>query len=307
MTALPLVVDERVLGLRRVVVETAAGPVVARVAPSDGSGTVLLHGAAGSWTTWTPLLQHAASTGAPLPGVVAIDLPGWGESPAPGAPLTAERAAAAVAQVALAAGLERWVVGGHSLGGFVALQVAAQEPDRTRGAVLVSPTGPAVVAAVRSPIAGGLRLPWFAGMLLAMRTLAALPGEGRALLRALDRAGVLPRLSRPLFHDRAALDPTVIAALADEIRPRAFVSAARAAAEADLSAWSRIRCPVRAVRGARDVFAGRDDARDLRRLVPDFAGRIVPDAGHFAAAERPDAVLAAFAGVLGACTPPHIW
>lgn len=298
MTGLPLVTDERALGLRRVTVETAVGPVVARIgAPGDAPGLVLIHGAAGSWTTWTPLLQAAAAAGRPLAGVVAVDLPGWGDSPAPRSPLDATSAAAAVAAVARSAGHERWTVAGHSLGGFVALQLAADEPSAADGVVLVSPTGPAVLRAVRRPVRGGLRLPWFAGMLLAMRALGALPQEGRPVLRALDRHGVLPVLSTPLFTDRGAVHPSVPAALAHEIRPRAFVAATRAAGSADLSTWSRIRCPVRSVRGEHDVFVGRRDAADLTRLLPDFAETRVPDAGHFAAAERPDAVLAALDAV----------
>ena len=293
-TGLPLVADERVLGLRRVVVETAVGPVVARLGEADGGpALVLIHGAAGSWTTWTPLLQAAADAGRPLTGVVALDLPGWGDSPAPVCPLDAAKAARAVAAVARSAGHDRWTAIGHSLGGFVALQLAADEPEATEGVVLVSPTGPAVVRAVQHPVAGGLRLPWFAGMLLAMRVLGALPREGRGLLRLLDRSGILPVLSTPLFTDRAAVHPSVAAALAAEIRPRAFVDATRAATTADLSAWSRIRCPVRSVRGVHDVFVGERDAAELGRLLPDFQETAVAAAGHFAAVERPEAVLAA--------------
>ncbi|BDZ47438.1 hypothetical protein [Naasia aerilata] len=74
-----LIPDETLLGLRRVVVDTAAGPVVARAAErTGGPATILLHGAAGSWTTWTPLLAEAAGSGRALADVVLIDLPGWG-------------------------------------------------------------------------------------------------------------------------------------------------------------------------------------------------------------------------------------
>ncbi|MFD1720911.1 alpha/beta fold hydrolase [Amnibacterium endophyticum] len=291
--------DAAALGLTRRVVRTGAGPVVVHAGTGDGPGVVLLHGAAGSWTTWTPLLRHAAEAGDPLPGVVALDLPGWGGSPSPGAPLTAASAAHAVAEVARACGHERWRVVGHSLGGFLALRLAALEPERTTGVVLVSPTGPAVGDAVRHPVRGGARLPWFAGMLVAMRALAALPGQGRGVLTALDRLGVLPRLAAPLFHDPGTIHPSVTAALASEIRPLAFVAAARASTLVDLGAFQAVRCRVRAVRGARDVFAGSRDAAALRRLLPDFAEEVLPDAGHFAAVERPDAVLAALAAVAG--------
>ncbi|WP_233551492.1 alpha/beta fold hydrolase [Amnibacterium setariae] len=283
--------DEAALGLRRIVAETPVGPVVARVGgPAAGPATVLVHGAAGSWRGWLPLLRTAARRGRPLLGVVAVDLSGWGESPDPSRPLDLAGAAEAVGAVARAAGAERWIVVGHSLGGLVALAVADREPARTAGVLLVSPTGPAVLAAIRRPLVGGARLPWFAGMLLAMRVLTALPGGGRPLLRALGRAGTLGALAAPLFADRRAVDRSVLEAFGDETRPAAFAAAARAAAGLDLARLS-IVCPVRSVRGTRDVFVGRRDAAAFARF-PGFAERVVPGAGHFALAERPEAVLA---------------
>lgn len=286
--------DGAALGLQRRVLRTAAGPVVVRAGrPATATATVLLHGAAGSWTTWTPLLATAEGTAAPLRDVLALDLPGWGESAAPHRPLGVEEASAVVAETARALGYERWRVLGHSLGGFVALDLAAREPAATVAVGLVSSTGAAVVEAVRRPVRGGARLPWFAGMLLAMRTLAALPANGLGPLRLLARTGLLAPLSTPLFADRRAVDRSVVAALADEIRPAAFVAATRAAATYDLDRWRRIRCPVRSVRGARDVFVGPHDAAVLAGLVQDFAETVLADAGHFAAVERPAAVLEA--------------
>ena len=98
--------------------------------------------------------------------------------------------------------------------------------------MLVSPTGPAVVEAVRRPVRAGIHLPWFAGMLLAMRILDAFGSIG--IVRGLRRAGMLRLLSSPLFADRGVIDASVIDAFADELRPASFVRAARAAAEYDL-------------------------------------------------------------------------
>jgi pimeloyl-ACP methyl ester carboxylesterase len=50
---------------------------------------------------------------------------------------------------------------------------------------------------------------------------------------------------------------------------------------------------VRSVRGARDVFVGAGDAEALASLVTDLTGAVLDGAGHFAAIERPLAVLAA--------------
>jgi pimeloyl-ACP methyl ester carboxylesterase len=284
--------EERALGLRRVVVETAVGPVVARVgAPADGGVVLLIHGAAGSWRGWLPVLRAAAATGRPMTDAVAVDLPGWGESPDPQRPMDATSAAEALAAVAASVGAEHWTVVGHSLGGLVALALAAQRPEATDAVVLVSPTGPAVLDTIRHPALAGRRLPWFAGMLLVMRLLDALPGGGRPLVRFVGRIGLLGRLAGPLLADRRRTDPEVLEAFGEEMRPAAFLRATRSSLHGPPLRWDAIRCPVRSIRGRHDVFVGHDDAAWFAAALPDFAETRVDDAGHFALAERPDVVL----------------
>jgi pimeloyl-ACP methyl ester carboxylesterase len=282
--------NEATSGLRRVVVPTAVGAVTVRVGrEAGGAATILLHGAAGSWTTWTPLLAASDRLGRPLTDVVAIDLPGWGESPGPVPDAAA--LACLVADAARALGYQEWTLVGHSLGGAVALDVAARFTSSTRAVGLVSPSGAAVRDAVRRPLLGGLRLPWFAGMLLAMRLLRVLGRAAPHLLRTLRRTGLLRMLASPLF--RAPVDRGVTDALADEIRPAAFVAAAGVARAHDEALWDRIPCPVRTVRGRHDVFARPDDTLRLARRVRDLDETVLDDSGHFAHIEQPERTLAA--------------
>jgi len=292
-----ITLDEAALGLGRVAVDTALGPIVVRAGrEAGGPATILLHGAAGSWSTWSPMLRADDARGAIVNDVIAFDLPGWGETPLPAAGVPSVGSLSdAVAAVARALGYTSWRVVGHSLGGFVALDLAVREPQATIRVDLVSATGAAVVEAVRQPVSGGTRLPWFAGMLVAMRALAVLGDGGSALLRGLNRVGVLAPLLAPLFGRRRDLSRSVVDALAAEVRPEAFLVATRVAAAYDLHAWRRITCPVRSIAGERDVFVGRDDAAILTALVPDVRLRRLVDVGHFAAVERPEAVLDLFA------------
>ena len=56
----PLQTDPSALGLAPRTVATSAGPLLVHAGrPAGGPATILLHGAAGSWTTWTPLLTAA--------------------------------------------------------------------------------------------------------------------------------------------------------------------------------------------------------------------------------------------------------
>lgn len=283
--------DQASLGLARSVVETSLGGVVVRAGARAGdTATIFVHGAAGSWTTWTPLLRAAREAGEPVPNVVAVDLPGWGESDIVTDGLDVAQLSLAVREVAEALGYRRWIVVGHSLGGLLALDIAARTPDATDAVLLISPSGPAVIDAVRRPLRGGAALPWFAGMLLAMRMLSGLRAVGEATVPALNRIGLLRVLSSPLFASPRSMHDTVIDAVAAEIRPRAFVDAARAAARYDETIWRAVTCPVVALRGEQDVFMRDSDEAVLTELVQNITYRRIGAAGHFAALERPELV-----------------
>lgn len=297
--------DAAALGLRRMVVPTGVGPLAVRAGRASGSpvATVLLHGAAGSWATWAPMIAASDDIGLPLSDIVAIDLPGWGESPGP-VPDPADLAVA-VAAVARAMGYPRWRVAGHSLGGVIALDVAARFPAETVAVGVVSPSGAGARAVARRPLVGGVRLPWLAGMVVAMRVLRALGPLARPLLRLLRRTGTLRTLARPLFRHPERVDPAVSAALADEIRPAAFLSAARLSRTHDDGVWRRIACPVRSVRGEHDVFVATADARAWARLMRDFDDRVLEDSGHFAHVEQPVETLRALREVWAAARTPQ--
>ncbi|WP_374010447.1 alpha/beta fold hydrolase [Leifsonia sp. LS-T14] len=276
-------------------VETGAGRVTVRRTPGESGArgpavaTILLHGAAGSWTTWAPLIDAAeAERGAPIGDLVIPDLPGWGDSPADVSRLDARALADAVATVARALGYRRWRLVGHSLGGFVALELAAAEPEATESVTLISAT----TFGARADSAGRLRL--FAAymplMLLdaGMRVLAGLGAAGPRLIRALDRAGLLGLLVSPLFARRV---PGVEHELGRDVRPRAFVRAVASARQyAAAERWGRIRCPVLAIHGDRDVFVPRGDDARLASVVPDLRTVVLPRTGHFAHVEHPSLV-----------------
>lgn len=270
--------------------DTGAGPVAVWRTGRDGDvATVLLHGAAGSWTTWSPVIEAAAAERCePVPDLVVPDLPGWGDSPADVASLDAGVLADAVATVTRALGYERWQLVGHSLGGFIALELAAREPAATLSVSLVSAT----TFGGRAADAGTLRL--FAAyaplMLLGlgMRVLALLGRGGPRLVRLLDRTGALRLLVAPLFRRPV---PGAAHELARDVRPAAFVRAVTCARRYPAAArWQRIRCPVVAIRGDRDVFVpARDDER-LAAILPGLRTTVLPVTGHFAHVEHPSLV-----------------
>ncbi|MDO4110899.1 alpha/beta hydrolase [Clavibacter michiganensis] len=260
-----------------------------RVRGSD-TATVLLHGTAGSWTTWTPLIRTARDAGVPFADVVAIDLPGWGGSPldATDDEATVDAIADAVRAVVDGLGYARWRLVGHSMGGFIALHIAAGDPDRAVSVALVSPTTYSVIASVAHPVREFRLIPGFTMMLGVMRTMRRLGRPGTALIRGVGRIRLMRPIALPLFAHGWHVRRSIVDAIATEARPRAFSLAAEVTRGYDADGlWSRIACPVVAVRGDDDVFVSRDDLDLLARAVPSLRSAVIRDAGHFAHVERP--------------------
>lgn len=93
----------------------------------SGKGLVLIHGTGQSaQNTW----QEAAKILSKNHKVVCPNYAGSGKTPTDNQPLTAEFMANQVLAVADAAGLDRFDLGGHSLGAGVAMYLAAQYPGR---------------------------------------------------------------------------------------------------------------------------------------------------------------------------------
>jgi len=295
----PLDADARHFGLTTSVMRLGPGAVSVAVRhgrrTDSDTATILLHGAAGSWTTWTPLLRAAghgdmAPTDSDLTDLIIPDLPGWGDSglPTDTSELTIETMAATVADIARALGYSRWTIVGHSMGGLIALQLAAAETGATVSVGLISPTTFSVIDSVRHPVLRFGLLPGYTTLLQVMRMLCFAGTWGHALVVGFARLRLLRALVSPLFRHPGRVPASVIAALAVEVRPRGFsLASARAGSYDAVASWSRIDCPVRAVTGDRDVFIAPSDRDRLSRVISDFSLVTLTGAGHFGHIERP--------------------
>ena len=101
-----------------------------------GQPLLLLHGFTGSTETWAPVLQRLAAESE----IVAIDLIGHGRSdvPADWTRYSFERCVADLLAVLDTLGIAETDLLGYSLGGRVALHLAAAAPERVRGLILES-------------------------------------------------------------------------------------------------------------------------------------------------------------------------
>lgn len=109
-------------------------------APPSGNGPstiVLVHGLSSYSSFWEYQVPHLAKRHR----VLALDLPGFGQSGRPDAPYTPPWYADVVSDWMAAVWASRAVVIGHSMGGQVAMTLALEHPERVERLVLSAPAG----------------------------------------------------------------------------------------------------------------------------------------------------------------------
>lgn len=111
---------------------------ISEAGPPDGPVVVLLHGLASDSDTWdrafVPLAEHGLRT-------IAVDLIGHGRSDKAERSYLLDDFADSLRELFDVLGLESATVCGHSLGGAIAVHLAARHPDRVQRLVLVSAGG----------------------------------------------------------------------------------------------------------------------------------------------------------------------
>ncbi|MES9524531.1 alpha/beta fold hydrolase [Streptomyces capoamus] len=112
---------------------TPLRPVFARTVRGSGPGLLLAHGAGGGIeANYGPIMEGLAARHT----VVGVDYPGAGATPRAEGPLDLDELADQLVAAADAEGLDTFAVSGYSLGGPVAIRLAARHPERVRSLVL---------------------------------------------------------------------------------------------------------------------------------------------------------------------------
>jgi pimeloyl-ACP methyl ester carboxylesterase len=294
----PLGADEGSFSLSSTRAASPLGTAVVRSRRTNRSSraTIFLHGAAGSWSTWTALLTAADHDNVAIPNPVLIDFPGWGDGTltTEGEGVMLETLSSLVRAGAEALGYTEWDLVGHSMGGFVAMHMASIWPESVLSVATVSASSWTIMDAAAHPARHFWRLPRFVLLWRAMQAMSHLGRAGARLAAGLARLHLLRAAVAPLFRYPRRVPASVVTALGLEVRPRSFALAVRMGQGYDATArWSAIECPVRAVNGDRDVFSPPDDLRLLGEIQPNSHRETIAGCGHFGHIERPHQVLAA--------------
>ena len=235
-----------------------------RLAYADaGTGSpavCLVHGTGGSSAVWAHQLDGLAD----VAHIVAMDLPGHGRSDG-SIPKRIEEAAAVVADFLDALGIERIVIGGHSMGGAIAQQFALAYPDRVDGLILVGT---------------GARLRVLPRLL---DLLASDTAKGVDLLMSFAIGAETPAGTRSALHRATADNPPGVV-LGDLQACDAFDV---------MSRISTLDAPTLAICGAQDQLTPPKYSRFLGEHIRGASVVVVAGAGHYVQVEKPDETTAA--------------
>ncbi|QNN63951.1 alpha/beta hydrolase [Leucobacter denitrificans] len=103
----------------------------------EGAETfVMLHGIGMGRIVFADVNDVLASAGR----VIAVDLPGFGDSPEPGSAATLEETAEVLAEFIRDETYQQVVLVGHSMGTQIAAEIACKHPELVRALVLIAPT-----------------------------------------------------------------------------------------------------------------------------------------------------------------------
>ena len=282
-------------------ISLGAYSVYLRSVPDQGGEPALcVHGLAGSSRNWTDLMDLLR------PGLAAdaLDLPGFGDSP----PRPDRRYSIAASARTVAALIEcRYITKGrgpvhliaNSLGGAVAVKVAATRPELVRTLTLISPALPDSrprLDLIRFPV---ICLPYVGTRLL--RKYEALPPPTRvadviamcysdpARFPAARFAAEVAELTRrdTLDYPMAALVGSIRTLTAEFFRARAWRDAAR------------ITAPSLVIFGSHDRLVAPRMARRAARAFRDARILVLPRTGHLAHMEHPAQVAAEIQALVG--------
>jgi pimeloyl-ACP methyl ester carboxylesterase len=197
--------------------------------------------------------------------MIAVDLPGHGESdPLPG--VSVEEYAAVVAEFLIALECGPVVVIGHSLGGSIAIALAARHPALVRGLVLIA-------SCVKLPLVDSV----------GERLVAYLPGPLRRLV-------FFSMAKKVLFAPQAPADAIEVA-MRDlrACRPETMMSDVRAARAMDLTEpAAALDVPTLVLAGERDRLTTPALAERLTALIRRSRLRLADGAGHMLPMEAPE-------------------
>lgn len=179
---------------------------------------------------------------------------------------------AAIAEHILSSAPERFVLAGLSMGGYIAMEIMRQAPERVAALVLLDTS-----ARADEPDKTEFR---------------------RELIKISAEHGLDPVMDRllPVFlAEESQADEALVATvrkMADDTGPNTFARQQEAlmARSDSRPSLAEIRCPTLVIVGDKDVLTPPDLAREIADAIPDAELSVIENCGHLSTLEQPEAV-----------------
>jgi pimeloyl-ACP methyl ester carboxylesterase len=245
-----------------------------------GSGPALLfiHGLAGCWQNW---LENIPAFAAQY-RVVAVDLPGFGESEMPDRPISISGYARALDALCDQLGIQSVRLVGNSMGGYVAAEMTIRSPARVEALCLVAAAGLSVERA-RADRQRGLR----------HRTENLLFFYVAWLARRYPRLALRPRVRRWMLglvvaHPEELPGPLIAEQVRGINKPGVNPALDALTRYPIRDRLGEIACPTLIVWGDSDRLVPLSDAAEFAWLISGSRRLTYEDTGHAPMLERPD-------------------
>lgn len=221
----------------------------------SGHPVVVLHGWGGRIESMAPAINCLSSSFS----VVALDLPGFGESPAPNGVWGTADYAQFVVDVTESLDIERPHFVGHSFGAKTSLYLAATHAETVDKLVIVGSSG------LTSP--PGLKVRAKRALSKGARVAGKLGPPGQKL-----REAVYKRIASQDYRDAGPMRPIMVKVVNEDIG----------------YLLNRVRASTLLVWGSEDDAVPLTHARTMESLIPDAGLVVFEGAGHFAYLDEPD-------------------
>lgn len=227
-----------------------------------GSGTpvLLIHGFPFTSRMWKPQLEGLAQAG----HILAPDLPGFGASPAAEPPFGVDQLAQACITALNTQGITGpAVIGGLSMGGYIALAIARLFPERVRGLMLLSTRAGADSAEAK-----------------ANRDKAIATAQEKGPAPAGE--GMFPKLLAPANYEAQPETATELKTIMAGATTAGVVMALSAMRDRPDSTplLSQINVPTLIIHGEDDQVIPKSEAEAMAAAIPNSQLHIIAHAGH---------------------------
>lgn len=238
----------------------------------EGSGDpiILLHGTAASLHTWDDWTEDLKKTHR----VIRMDLPAFGLT---GANSTGDYSSANYLQFVdafvLRLKLNKFRLGGNSLGGKIAWHYALEHPHKVEELILVDPSGmdsgkgvPAVFKLARTPILSGL-------------------------IKYITPRSMIEKNLKEVYHDDSKISEELVDRYYEMTlrkgNRQAFIDRARLIEEDRSAELSKITQPTLLIWGEEDFWTPFENASRFAKAIPNAQLKVMKNTGHVPMEERP--------------------